>query len=55
MQCHVNIAHDARITPTNRPSMEACASCHNTQENCQKCHRKQPTAMAPAAGNKSAS
>ena len=55
VQCHVNIAHDAKANPTNRPSMEVCGNCHNTQENCQKCHRKEPTAMAPAAGNKSAS
>lgn len=54
VQCHANVAHDDRPTPTNRPSMQICSSCHNTQENCQTCHRRGPSAMAPAAGKKKA-
>lgn len=37
--CHANIAHDLRPSPTNRPRMEYCAQCHAvTLETCNKCH-----------------
>lgn len=37
--CHLNIAHDLRPWPTNRPRMQYCAQCHAvTREACSKCH-----------------
>ncbi len=37
--CHLNIAHDLRSSPTNRPQMGYCAQCHAvTVESCSKCH-----------------
>lgn len=39
VDCHYNIEHDLRPTPTNRPRMEYCAQCHAvTVEACSKCH-----------------
>lgn len=45
--CHLNVAHDLRPSPTNRPQMEYCAQCHAvTVESCSKCH---PTGVPQGA------
>ncbi len=37
--CHSDIAHDPSPTPTNRPKMDYCFSCHSkTTSSCTTCH-----------------
>lgn len=39
VQCHRNIFHDKSPKPTNRPHMDACASCHTKEaSSCRMCH-----------------
>ncbi|MDO8682664.1 MAG: hypothetical protein Q7N50_04200 [Armatimonadota bacterium] len=37
--CHYNLAHGRRDQETNRPTMESCFTCHQSDRtNCAKCH-----------------
>ena len=38
--CHANVAHDLHVPKTNRPTMQACYTCHAVSDACTKCHTK---------------